>query len=103
MPMNTYRIFLLLLFIRTGTFASAQQPAAWELKKDEAGIKIYSRAGDSSKFNDLKVETTVEGRLSSLAALLLDIANYPRWSFNSKKASVLKTVGPSELYFYSLV
>lgn len=108
--MNRYRIFLLLLFAYPGSGALAQgkdrdpkTPPAWELKKDQDGIKVYSRTGDSSKFDELKVETTLQGKLSSLAAVLLDIGNYPHWSFNSKKAYILKRIGPTELYFYSLI
>ena len=108
--MNRYRIFLLLLSIPLGSKVKAQEngrhsahPTVWELKKDQDGIRVYSRKSDSSGFDELKVETTLHARLSSLAALLLDISNYPRWSFNSEKAYILKTIGPAELYFYSLV
>ncbi len=83
--------------------SDSRHPSAWVLKKDQDGIKVYSRKGDSSGFDELKVETTLRGRLSSIAALLLDISNYPKWSFNSEKAYILKTIGPAELYFYSLV
>ncbi|HTR29205.1 MAG TPA: hypothetical protein VMH27_08040 [Puia sp.] len=89
-------------FAQTGHPAS-RLPPAWDLKKDQDGIKIYGRGGDSSGFDELKVETTMGGRLSALAALLLDIGNYPNWSFNSKQAYVIRTVGPAELYFYSLI
>jgi len=73
----------------------------WTLKKDENGIKVYSRSGEHSKYNELRVEMTLQASLSSVAALVLDIGNYPSWSFNTKQTSVLKTVSPSELYFYS--
>lgn len=121
--MNRPRRLLLLLYACAGLFASAQEtretaaqqsrepaahwlretPQPWELRKDQSGIRIYVRAGDSSGFNDLKVEMTLPGKLSSLAALILDVGNYPNWSFNSEKAYVLKKVSPSEMYFYSLI
>jgi len=47
------------------------------------------------------VETILRTSLSCLAAVILDINNYPSWSFNTKKAYVLRQVSPSELYFYS--
>jgi hypothetical protein len=78
--------------------ASAQD---WTLKKDDNGIKVYSRSSERSKYNQLRVEMTVQTSLSSVAALVLDIGNYPNWSFNTKQTSILKTVSPSELYFYS--
>jgi hypothetical protein len=108
--MNLYRISLLLLGLSAAAVGHGQtvgpdhkHAPAWNLRKDQDGIKVYGRDGDSSGFDELKVETTVAGRLSSLAALVLDICNYPDWSFNSEKAYVIKTVGPEELYFYSLI
>lgn len=121
--MNRHRRHLLLLYLCAGLFASAQEtrevaarqprgigahslretPQPWELRKDQSGIRIYVRADDSSGFDDLKVETTIPGKISSLAALILDIGNYPNWSFNSEKAYVLKKISPSEMYFYSLI
>ena len=81
----------------------SEPPSHWELRKDQDGIRVYSRTCDSSRFDELKVETTLQGKLSSLAALILDVGNYPNWSFNSEKAYVLKRISPSELYFYSLI
>jgi hypothetical protein len=90
--------------LMAGLFAAIQASAqTWELRKDQDGIRVYARAGDSSRFDELKVEATLQGKLSSLAALILDIANYPNWSFNSEKAYVLKRISPSEFYFYSLI
>lgn len=73
----------------------------WNLKKDENGIKVYSRSSEHTNYNELRVEMTLQASLSSVAALVLDIGNYPSWSFNTKQTSILKTIGPSELYFYS--
>jgi ribosome-associated toxin RatA of RatAB toxin-antitoxin module len=97
------RIFALsiLLILSAGLSATAQQ--GWDLKKDKDGIRVYSRPAGHSRFNTMRVETILPAKLSSLAALILDIDNYPRWSFNCQKASVLKKISPSELYFYSLV
>jgi hypothetical protein len=114
--MNRHRRLFLLLCLCVGLHTAAQKAGrdqhalrsqqasgTWDLRKDQDGIRIYGRAGDSSRFDELKVETILRGKLSSLAALILDVGNYPKWSFNSEKAYVLKRVSQSELYFYSLV
>ena len=75
----------------------------WQLKKDQDGIKVYSKSTENSHYDELKVETTLTATLSSLAALILDIDNYHNWSFNTEKAYVLKRVGPGDLYFYELI
>jgi hypothetical protein len=92
-------VFLLSLSVK----CFAQGKDGWELKKDKEGIQVYSRPDEHSAFNDLKVEMTLQARMSSLAALLLDVTNYPSWAFNTEKTSLLKTVGPSELYYYTLI
>ena len=100
--MRSAHIFLsFLAAFSVSSFARAQ--TGWELKKDQDGIKVYSRATDDSRFNELKVEMTLTATLSSLAALILDIDNYHSWSFNTEKAYVLKTAGPGDLYFYTLI
>jgi hypothetical protein len=114
--MNRHKRILLLLCFYAGLQASAQKAGkdqysssdqqastSWELRKDQDGIRVYARTADSSRFNEVKVETILPGKISSLATLILDVANYPNWSFNSEKAYVLKRISPSELYFYSLV
>src|ERR1700678_4462517 len=98
-----WRLLLLLCLYGQASAQKAREdrtpPGTWELRKDQDGIRIYTRTGDSSRFNEVKVETILRGKLSSLAALILDIGNYPNWSFNSEKAAVIKRVGPAELYY----
>jgi START domain len=89
----------LILSATAGAFAQK----IWELKKDKDGIRVYSRSSDHSRFNSMKVEMTLPAKLSSLAAIIIDIDNYPKWSFNTQQAQVLKRISPSELYFYSLI
>ena len=94
--------FFIFLAILPGCLKSLAQ-GGWELKKEKDGIRVYSRSNGHSKFNEVKVETVLKSRLSDLAALVLDIGNHPRWSYNSKKAYVLKQVSPAELFFYAEV
>jgi hypothetical protein len=98
MKLHLTLLLLLSLFARP---LAAQK--SWELKKEQDGIRVYSRSGDDANINDLKVEMVLPARLSSLAALILDIGNYPNWSFSTEKSHVLKKISPSELYFYTLI
>lgn len=94
---------LLLLFLFQAMFFSGLAQNNWVLKKEKDGIKVYNRSAAHSKFNELRVETILKTDLSGLAAVILDIKNYPHWSFNTKTAYVLKQISASELYFYSEV
>src|SRR5882757_3214897 len=61
----------------------------WTLKKDENGIKVYSRTSENSKYNALRVEITLQASVSSLASLVLDTGNYPNWSLNTEQTCLL--------------
>ncbi|HEV3324330.1 MAG TPA: START domain-containing protein [Puia sp.] len=98
--MKLYLTILSLLPLFAGSLAAQKN---WELKKDQDGIRIYSRPGDNKRVDDMKVEMVLPARLSSLAALILDIGNYPNWSFSTEKSYILKKIGPSELYYYTLI
>ena len=91
---------LLLLLFQSGLFPCLGQNN-WELKKEKDSIRVFNRPNQHSKFNDLRVETILPTNLSGLIAVILDINNYPNWSFNTKTAYVLRQVSPSEIYFYS--
>ena len=91
---------LLLLLFQSGLFPCLGQNN-WELKKEKDSIRVFNRPNQHSKFNDLRVETILPTNLSGLIAVILDINNYPHWSFNTKTAYVLKQISPSEIYFYS--
>lgn len=92
-------LYLILLF-QLASIASRGQNN-WELKKEKDGIRVYNRSNAHSKFNDLRVETVLRSSLSGLVAVILDVGNYPSWSFNTKTAYILKQISPSEIYFYS--
>jgi hypothetical protein len=96
------RNYLFLFLVFAGRcFPGQAQNKPWTLKKDKDGIKVYSRNNTRSKFNELKVETDLSCRLSDLAAVILDIPDYPQWSFNVKSSKLLKQVSPAELYIYT--
>lgn len=95
---RNHSFFLLVLLC---SYFSGTAQNAWTLKKDKNGIKVYSRENTHSKFNELRVETILQARLSDLAAVILDIPDYPQWSFNVKSSKLLKQVSPSELYIYT--
>jgi hypothetical protein len=94
-----YLIFLSTFF--ACLFAEAQD--RWVLKKEKDSIKVYSRAGSQSKFNEIKVELTIKAKLSEIASLILDIDNYSKWSRHLKMSYILKQMRDDELYFYTEV
>ncbi len=75
----------------------------WNLKKDKNGIQVFTRKSKLFKFDEIKVEATLNGNLSQLAAVLLDVNDHPTWVYKTIEAKLLKTVSPSEIYYYTQV
>jgi START domain len=84
-------------------FDNAYCQGSWQIKKDKDGIQVFSRSSANSKFNELRVLTTMDGTLSALAAVLLDVNDHGEWVYGTKSSVLLKQVSPSELFFYTEV
>ena len=74
---------------------------SWELKNEEAGIKVYTRTVENSHIKAIKVECTIEATLSQLTAVLLDIPASDEWVYATKFCRVQKTISSSELIYHS--
>lgn len=78
----------------------AQGQTFWNLKTDKEGIKVYNHKDDTSRFSEIKVEAFLDGHLSDLAGILLDVSHHQDWSYATKLGKILKNVAPSEVLFY---
>jgi hypothetical protein len=100
LPAMYKKIFLVFSSICLFLCAHAQD---WKLRTDKNGIKVYSKQMSNSRFNALKVESEFPASLSQLVAVILDINTSTEWLYSTKSCVLLKTVSPSELYYYSEV
>jgi len=73
------------------------------LKKEEQGIKIYTRINSGSSLKEVRAVDTVRSSLSAIVALLLDAKNYSSWIYACKEASTLKRISETEMMEYQLV
>lgn len=73
----------------------------WSLKKDKNGIKVFSKKSDKFKFDQLKVECVLDGKISQLAAVLLDVNNQYQWVYKTNKSQLLKEMGEGDVVYYS--
>jgi len=97
--MKIISIFFFLIGFFTPETATSQE--AWTLKKDKNGIKVFARKNKGFKFNELKVETLFEGKISQLAAVIFDIQNQKNWVYKTVKSELLKTVASTDVYYYT--
>src|ERR1043165_6634481 len=91
-------IFIAVVVLPALQHAMAQ--ADWHLKKEEEGIKVYTRNTPNSNFKSIKVEFDVNARLSQIVAFLLDVDRQAEWIYNAKGTRLIKKVAPNEIIFY---
>jgi len=89
--------FSLLLF--WGFVAVCQ--GKWELKRDESGIKVFTRNTTNSDRKEVRVICELDATRAQLVSTLLDIGNYKTWVYANEKAVLLKTLGPKKIIFYT--
>lgn len=77
-------------------------PLTWSLKKHKRDIQIFTAKVPNSKYVAVLSVMTVNASPASLAALVMDLDNCPKWAAMCKKASVQQQISDSELIIYSL-
>lgn len=80
----------------------AQQKPEWEFINEEKGIRTFSRILPESGIKEVKVQKLIKARLSSLVALMKDLAHHHDWVYANKSAEILKENGNYSWVFYAL-
>ena len=96
--MNNVRTAFALLALLPGL---AWAEAEWELKKDDDGIQVLTRAVDGSRFKAVRATMTVTTDLSALVALVRDTDACAEWAHLCKSAAEHEVVSETELYVYT--
>jgi hypothetical protein len=89
-------VFSLLL---TSFFANGQD--TWELRRDENGIKIYSRRANGGKLVELRLLTQFNTTPDELLNTLLNIQNYSNWIYGSKRAGIIKKINDHDIIYFT--
>ncbi|QNF33946.1 hypothetical protein HUW51_14890 [Adhaeribacter swui] len=63
---------------------------AWELRRNENGIAVYSRKVADASFKEIKVECALPGTPAQLIRIIKDVPHHSDWVYGVKKASILK-------------
>jgi hypothetical protein len=95
----TVLLFLLISNVFNPAFAQKE----WTRKSNKDGIVVFTRTDEASGLKEIRVQCKVPATLSQMVALLLDVKAGKEWVYSTKSATLLKTVSPSELYYYSEV
>lgn len=97
MKISTVVIYFLLFLLPQAVHAQD----SWKLKKDKNGIKVFSRKTKAYNFDELKVECFINGRISQLAAVLLDVNNHYKWSYKTITSTLIKSNSVTDVIFYN--
>lgn len=75
----------------------------WELKKDEGGVKVYTRHIEGSNILEFKGEVTVKSNMSAILTMLDSVSEYPKWMENCTKSEWIKRINKASGYSYYVI
>ena len=100
-------VFAVMLLLGTGATLQAaathEAPVySWKLMKSTANIKVYQRASDKSSIDEVRIKAVFKTELTQFLNLLSDASRYPEWVFKCSASRRIRTVSPTEFYYYVL-
>lgn len=97
---ETFRMRFTLVYwlLLLPAFASAQD---WELRKNEDGIKVYTKKVSTSSFDAFKAEMEIKASVQDVVKLLKDIEHYDRIFPDMAESKLLKMEGDSTQIQYT--
>ncbi len=90
-------LLLLVFFLLTPLLSFSQR---WNLKIDRDGIQVYNLKNDTSKINELRVVTELNGTPKVITKIIMDVANHSSWVYGTKSGQLISKPSDSELIFY---
>ena len=81
--------------------SSAIAQGKWELRKNEDGIEVYTRTAAKGNIKELRVICELDATKAQLISMLQDINGYNSWVYSNKKSTVLKTINPQTIIYYT--
>ncbi len=89
--------FMVVLLL-TGASAAAEED--WTLRKDNNGIRIYTKPVEGSDFHAFRGEARVDSSLSALLAVHADVEYVTEWLKDCKVSELLTDFSPDGFYVY---
>lgn len=90
--------FSVFFFFSFSVLLNAQE---WKLKKEEDGIKVYTRLVAGSKIEEVRCTAEVKARLSAFTAMLKDVKGYPEWAYNCVESKLIEIISDTSQIYYS--
>ena len=96
------KIYATLLFALILSVPALSQDTEWELKKDEDGIKVYTRLAEGSSIKEFKAMATLPIAATQLFAVLKDVEHYPTWIEDVQYAKMVAEDDAALSFYYQL-
>ncbi|WP_259069098.1 START domain-containing protein [Mucilaginibacter sp. X4EP1] len=90
-------LFSLLLL----ALSAAKAQDKWELKRNEAGIEVFTKKSPIGNLKELRVICELDATKAQLISTLQDIPNYNQWVFSNKKSVILRAISPQKIIYYT--
>ena len=90
------------IIILITALSAAFSQGKWELKRNENGIEVFTRTPLTGNLKELRVICELTTTKAQLIKTLQDIKHYDEWVYSTRKATLLKTVNPEQIVFYSV-
>jgi len=88
-------IILLLFFLKISM--SGQEN--WNLVKEDAGIKVYTKTESASRYKAFKAEMQVDCKVENILYVLKNTNTINSWVVNCKGVKLLETMGNDQFYY----
>ncbi len=96
--MMRHPLTILSLFLSVASYLPAQSD--WELRKEENGIRVYTREMANSGFQAFRGETEIEASFQAVIGALLDVSGYKEWMPDTKEVEILEEKSETEIIYY---
>src|SRR5664280_1565911 len=93
-----HRFFWIAIKLLLLTFSASAQ-INWNLVKEEAGIKVYTKTESGSKYKAFKAEMQVSCKIENIIEVLKNSYSINNWIVNCKGVKLLKTEDNDQYYY----
>jgi len=92
--MNKISFFLLVSIFFLFPLLTSAQEYQWEFKKENNGIKVYTRDIADSNLKALKIIMEVDVSVNAIMRILMNTKSYPQWVYKCSHSSPVKVNAP---------
>ncbi len=90
-------LFKIIIIFQFALTCTAQD---WELKKNQEGVKVYTKSNANSPFDLLMAECEVNAGINQMLALIYDVSRHTEWVYNSVQSVLIKKNSTYDIIYY---